>query len=319
WRDERSGNYDIYAQRVDASGAVLWTTDGVPICTAEDWQGNPELVSDGAGGAIITWQWQDWPSVYIYAQRVNASGAVLWTTDGVTIGMAGDDQAYPELVSDSAGGAIITWRAGSSDGIYAQRVNSSGDMLWTTNGVPISTVDVEPHYPPQLVSDGASGAIITWTDARGEDYDIYAQNVQEDGSLGGISGDGGVLALAPKIFTEREISPSPDLSLRGRGEHGIPLTTKALQNYPNPFNPDTWIPYQLAVNAPVTITIYNLKGQKIKTIALGNQKAGVYVTKDEAAYWDGRDNIGQKASSGLYFYTIQAGNFIATKKMILMK
>ena len=321
WADESSDG--IYAQRVDASGAVLWTADGVPICTAEGTRWYSQLVSDDAGGAIITWQDRrdDGYSEDIYAQRVDSSGAVLWTTDGVPICTAEAAQFSPELVNDGANGAIITWhdKRGGNNDIYAQRVDSSGTVLWTTDGIPICTAEYDQVYP-QLVSDGAGGAIITWRDERSGDYDIYAQNVQEDGSLGGISGDGGALALAPKIFTKREISPSPDLSLRGRGEHGIPLTTKALQNYPNPFNPDTWIPYQLAVDAPVTITIYNLKGQLIRAIALGDRKVGVYVTKEKAAYWDGRDDAGEKVGSGVYFYTLRmAGEFIATRKMLIVK
>ena len=98
-----------------------------------------------------------------------------------------------------------------------------------------------------------------------------------------------------------------------------PAKFALLQNYPNPFNPETWIPFELANPAEVTVRIYNLKGQLIRTLHLGSHEAGSYLTKDRAAYWNGRDNIGQKVSSGIYFYTIQAGNFTATRKMILMK
>jgi len=99
----------------------------------------------------------------------------------------------------------------------------------------------------------------------------------------------------------------------------LPKHTALLQNYPNPFNPETWLPYQLATDTPVTISIYNTKGQLIRTLNLGNQKAGIYITKDRAAYWNGKDNAGEKVASGLYFYTLQAGNFTATRKMIILK
>jgi len=99
----------------------------------------------------------------------------------------------------------------------------------------------------------------------------------------------------------------------------LPKQTVLLQNYPNPFNPDTWLPYQLAQDAPVTISIYNSKGQLIRTLHLGNQKAGIYLTKDKTAYWDGKDSFGQKVASGLYFYTLQAGKFTATRKMVIVK
>ena len=99
----------------------------------------------------------------------------------------------------------------------------------------------------------------------------------------------------------------------------IPSTFALLQNYPNPFNPDTWIPFELATDASVTINIYNAKGQLIRTIVLGQKAAGVYLSKDKAAYWDGRDNSGEKVSSGVYFYTLQTGKFTATRKLVVVK
>jgi len=99
----------------------------------------------------------------------------------------------------------------------------------------------------------------------------------------------------------------------------IPKYSKLLQNYPNPFNPETWIPFQLAQDASVTISIYNAKGQFVRTISLGNKNASVYMTKDRAAYWDGRDGLGEKVSSGVYFYTLEAGKFKVTRKMMIIK
>jgi hypothetical protein len=99
----------------------------------------------------------------------------------------------------------------------------------------------------------------------------------------------------------------------------IPLVTRAFQNYPNPFNPETWLPYQLADDAPVTLKIYNLNGRLVRTLALGVQKAGVYLTRDKAAYWDGRDDAGERVSSGVYFYTLRAGELVATRKMLVVK
>ena len=91
------------------------------------------------------------------------------------------------------------------------------------------------------------------------------------------------------------------------------------QNFPNPLNPDTWIPYQLVEASDVTILIHSVSGQLVRMLALGKQPAGFYITRDKAAYWDGRDESGEKAASGLYFYTIRAGRFTATRKMILAK
>jgi len=275
WRDIRNGNNDgdIYVQRVDAGGTVLWATDGIPI-VIEPYLQTSYIVSDRSGGAIITWM--DYRND-IYAQRIDAGGILLWTADGIPITTVPSIQAHPQPVSDGAGGAIITWedyRSGNYD-VYAQRLNASGAVLWTTDGVPISTA-ANDQRGPQLVSDGTSGALITWWDSRsGTNSDIYAQNVNPDGTLGGISGDGlSALAAAP-IRPGVQVTPQP---LKAEPSP-IPLVTRAFQNYPNPFNPETWLPYQLADDAPVTLKIYSLNGRLIRTLALGVQKAGVYLTR----------------------------------------
>jgi len=91
------------------------------------------------------------------------------------------------------------------------------------------------------------------------------------------------------------------------------------QNYPNPFNPETWIPYKLAADAKITVTIYNAQGQRIRTISLGAKPAGSYLTSDRAVYWDGRNDAGESVSSGVYFYQLQVGDFSAIRKMLLIK
>ena len=99
----------------------------------------------------------------------------------------------------------------------------------------------------------------------------------------------------------------------------IPSQTKLLLNYPNPFNPETWIPYQLAKATEVTMTIHSMNGSLIRTLELGHQSAGTYKSKSQAAYWDGRNEFGEQVASGLYFYTLTAGNFSATGKMLVRK
>ena len=99
----------------------------------------------------------------------------------------------------------------------------------------------------------------------------------------------------------------------------VPKKTMLLANYPNPFNPETWIPYHLAEPADVTLTIYAANGAVVRTLALGHQAAGIYKGRGRAAYWDGKNEIGESAASGIYFYTFTAGDFTATRKMLLMK
>ena len=99
----------------------------------------------------------------------------------------------------------------------------------------------------------------------------------------------------------------------------IPKETSLLANYPNPFNPETWIPYQLSEAADVSVSIYSVEGKLVRTLALGHQTAGIYQGKSRAAYWDGRNESGESVASGVYFYTLTAGNFTATRKMLILK
>ena len=99
----------------------------------------------------------------------------------------------------------------------------------------------------------------------------------------------------------------------------MPKETALLANYPNPFNPETWIPYQLANPAEVTVTIYAANGAVVRTLDFGHQRAGRYASRSRAAYWDGRNAQGEPVASGVYFYTLQAGEFSATRKMVIRK
>ena len=99
----------------------------------------------------------------------------------------------------------------------------------------------------------------------------------------------------------------------------LPDKTALLPNYPNPFNPETWIPYDLAEATDVTVHIYAAEGTLIRTLALGHQTAGIYQTRSRAAYWDGKNEFGEPVASGVYFYTLTAGDFNATRKMLIRK
>ena len=99
----------------------------------------------------------------------------------------------------------------------------------------------------------------------------------------------------------------------------LPTTAQLLANYPNPFNPETWIPFELAEDAEVTITIYDVPGQRIRQLQLGQVTAGRYVTAGQAAYWDGKSETGQVVASGTYFYQLLAGGYTETRKMVILK
>jgi hypothetical protein len=184
WTDQRSGGYDVYAQRVSAEGAALWATDGVVIGAATGDQQTARIVTDGAGGAIVAWEDYRSGGSDIYAQRISAGGAVQWTADGVALCSASGEQVFPSMVSDGAGGAIVTWHdsRGGSARVYAQRVSAAGAPQWTADGVALCAV-VSTQYYPAIVADGSGGAIIVWEDHRTDYYgDLYAQRLSAGGT-----------------------------------------------------------------------------------------------------------------------------------------
>jgi len=207
WDDQRVGAYpNIYAQRVSAAGNCVWTANGVAICTAvyDQWCGG--IVSDGTGGAIITWSdFRTGSDSGIYAQRITGIGSVVWTTNGVPVRVTTGYGDSPVLSSDGAGGAIIAWEdsRGVYGSIYAQRINSSGSRLWTANGVAVSASDGLQWFL-DIASDNAGGAVIAWSDCRNcGSWDIYAQRVNSGGSRLWITNGVAVCTVAgEKMFPQ---------------------------------------------------------------------------------------------------------------------
>ncbi|MGB5912660.1 MAG: TIR domain-containing protein [Promethearchaeia archaeon] len=174
WGDGRG----VLAQRVDSNGNMLWIIDGVLIYP--DSYHQVQMHNDDVGSAIFTWHEFRGGNYNIFAQRINSSGDIQWTTNGISICSAIYNQFNPQLCSDGARGAIIAWedlRSGGNSDIYAQCVDSSGNVRWEENGLAICTA-TNYQSGPQLCSDGMKGAIITWHDKRSGNYDIYALNIK---------------------------------------------------------------------------------------------------------------------------------------------
>lgn len=191
WSDYRNdqGFYttaQLYAQRITGDGAALWQKDGIPICELPVNQQQPYCIRDGIGGFIVVWWDERDIFADIYAQRVDADGKVLWDIAGVPVCTEGGVQRVPQLVSVEDGGAIVYWLDyredfgdSTEDAIYAQRLDvSAGKPLWETDGVPVCNAP-KAQITPQAVLTGVGSAIVVWSDARGEDYDIYIHRVPE--------------------------------------------------------------------------------------------------------------------------------------------
>jgi hypothetical protein len=220
WEDSRSGNSDIYAQRLNANGEIMWTEHGIPVCTAPQNQQSPAIVTDGEGGALIVWQDIRGGDFDIYAQRISGSGVTVWATNGMAVSAASGDQAAPVAISDSAGGIFITWCDYRSDpfgDIYAQHLNDAGESLWGDNGTAVCTAS---GYQESAVvaPDGDQGAVIVWADKRnGVDYDIYAQRIDKNGNHGVQSDEDN-----DGISDSEEQGPGGDNPLYDGNSDGIP-------------------------------------------------------------------------------------------------
>ena len=182
WEDRRSGNSDIYVQRVDTWGTVRWEANGDLLCEAVGEQLGPAVVSDGSGGAIVAWTDDRSGFGGVYAQRIDASGTGLWSPNGVALAYcAGLDVA---IAADGANGAVVSW---TDFGVfpyevYAQRVDASGTVRWGASGVAVCSAPGN-QMCPAIASDGAGGAILTWVDDRSGHNEIYAQRVSSSGVI----------------------------------------------------------------------------------------------------------------------------------------
>jgi hypothetical protein len=295
WLDQRGYPVTgIYAQRVDAAGTPLWTAAGAPFCTAGIVGNYLAIASDQAGGAIVTWHDSRNGTADIYAQRVSGAGAPQWTTDGLALCTAANDQFNPTITSDGAGGAIVTWADGRTGvgldlDIYAQRVNAAGVPQWTACGVALCTA-TGSQAAPTIVSDGADGAIVTWHDWRNRNItpyatDIYAQRV---------FGSGGVVAVSP---------PS------------APAHFQLLALSPNPTRDGQMtIRFNLPSSERVSAEVFDLEGKRVRTLATDRE----FPAGRQALGWDGRNDAGLGLPTGVYFVEVRVGMHAEARRAILL-
>jgi len=217
WQDPRlaNTNNDIYGQYIDNTGKILWDTSGLPICNALNQQLTPQLIADGNGGIIVVWSDQRAKVAdgNIYAQRVNAAGAIQWVKDGVLICDYTGNQAVPNIVKGGSG-YIIAWsdsrKASNDRNIFAQSIDANGTTQWTApaaGGVPVcQATGAQPiNYTNaqniKILPDGSNGAFFIWDDGRNTiaNIDIYGQRITSTGAVSsGWLADGNPITNASK-------------------------------------------------------------------------------------------------------------------------
>jgi hypothetical protein len=183
WYDDRNGNYDVFSQRIDASGNKLWGTGDIAVCVAAYDQLECRIVTDGAGGAVIGWNDNRSWNRDIYAQKLNSSGAVQWITDGIPLCTVSYYKEQMEMAPDGSGGALMVWRDDRTgyDNVYIRKIDSSGNPLWTADGIRLIDIYTVGQYLPKVVSDGAGGAVAVWEDYRAGSGSVYCQHVDSAG------------------------------------------------------------------------------------------------------------------------------------------
>jgi hypothetical protein len=267
---------DVFATHLLDNATIdpNWPAAGLPLTQAGLEQSAPEIVSDGYGGGIVTWMdTRNSPNQDIYAQRFDGGGNVLWTADGVEIAVVSGAQAFPRLVSDNAGGAVICWddgrNVGSGGDVFAQRIWQGGSVLWTPNGVQIAG-GTGDQINPVIASDGYGGAVIAWRDYSVDvsGGDVVATRVLGSGTIGGVTGvwDGGDASVG--------LTPNPardfvSMTFPGFGEESF------------------------------EITVHDLGGRRIRRLAEGARARTRFS-------WNLRDDSGRRVAPGVYW--VRASN-----------
>ena len=343
---------------VDAgSGKVFWITESGTVHYANvDGSGETQFargydtlsgIAVGAGKVYWTEVISDSESKTHSANLNGNNVAELVSLKAGSNGISVDATGKKLYWTNSRGRIMQSDLNGKSTKIVVEGLVSPGDIsvsAGTTSTLPPGTYSKYDVNKDGVV-DNTDAALVA--DALGErNPDNPRLDVNGDGSVNFLDlllvfdnrdeTNAAPVAVAklPKVSRE-EVQKQIDLLIASNNDsltaqHTLaylqrllevvsPERTRLLANYPNPFNPETWIPYQLATSSDVQITIYNTAGSVVRTLKLGHQSKGYYTDRSRAAYWDGRNGIGERVSSGVYFYVLTANEFSATRKMLILK
>ncbi len=293
WQDQRDDfiqNY--YGQHLSASGERLWDPLGVNLADYGREQEKPSLVDkDGFRGDIIFAWCENINGMHdIIAQKYSLAGTPLWGDLGNFVVQKDSTQSDPTLARFDNGGMAIAWSDyfGIESDIYYKYINADGSFVQGSPFGDVMTAAGKMQYNPLIVTSG-NHAYAIWADGRS-------------------SGKTEILGLyAQRISNETVANLDPVIPATG------PFQLR--QNHPNPFNPSTSISFQIFEPSPdCRLEIFNLRGQKVKTLASGYLEKG-----NHTLVWDGRDDQGRAVGSGIYHYRLSDGSQTQTKRMVLMK
>ena len=205
--------------------------------------------------------------------------------------------------------------------VVSGHLNGKPASEWLASAVENPAFDGYRVIVRNLRTDNTISASVEGDYFAAATADLSRRSVVEVGDvieLHVVGPDGNVESHSMRFSVTPEHLANAVLSVRLDGI-GKPEGNLLLQNYPNPFNPETWIPYQLSKDSPVSVSIYNTSGGLVRTLSLGIQSAGFYNCRGRAAYWDGRNDNGELVASGAYFYQLSTPSFRQTRKLAIMK
>ena len=312
------------------------------------------LASGSSDGTVRQWDVSTGRHLRTLRGHTDWVSSVVFSPDGRTLASGSSDGTVRQW--DVSTGRHLRTLRGHTDWVSSVVFSPDGRTL--ASGSSDGTVllwDLAPTSvaPERLAADINNDGVVNIIDLT-----LVASNFGKSGqNSADVNGDGvvniidltlvagafGTTAGAPSMWDlDQEITPTGDqveqwlhqarqvtltdptfqrglLILEQLLASLTPRETALLPNYPNPFNPETWIPYQLAAPADVSISIYAVDGRLVRTLVLGYQPVGNYESRNRAAYWDGKNELGEPVASGVYFYTLTAGEFTATRKMLIKK
>ena len=336
WTANRHGwtECDVFAERVDSSGQPVWGAGGLPVCTGSGWCAGYGCARSGKA-TVVAWLING--SYLMYAQSLDDTGRCRWRSNGVPVcTLSTGNGSSPEVLGDGSGGATIVW-TGGGEGVFAQRLDSSGFPVWGPLGIAGATGPLGEGDGPTVASDGRGGSIVCWEDDRYSHWNVFAQRVTSDGSLvwqdpglavcadphgqywgPAVAGDGAGGSNRLGRWASRGVNCSvyaqrvADLvSVR---EIPHPGSSAVLRAFPSPATSCVSVRLFAPRDVSATLEVYDARGCRVRKLPCRNSASG-----ELQAQWDLRDDAGVRVPPGVYVLSFRTSSETARQRVTVVR